>query len=134
MQITHFDDLLQAARIQPMPQRLLMVFASAELPDDSCEQERADFLAGHGGALVPQMCVDKSPTELSNFAALKQEADQFVSDWRVVMISTLTGSVNAEPEEAAINQALEQMVANIKAGQLANMIAFDPQGEALALD
>ncbi|MDD5029420.1 MAG: ribonucleotide reductase subunit alpha [Rhodoferax sp.] len=133
MQISHFDDLLQAARVQPMPQHLLMVFASAELPDDASEQERADFLDGHGGALVPQMCVDKSPVELVNFAEFKQEADQLVRDWRVVLTSALPGSVNAEPEESAIDQALEQMVADIKAGQLANMVAFDQHGAALAL-
>ena len=86
-----------------------------------------------GGALLPQMCVDKSPAELRSFDHLKAEATQFAGDWRVVLASSLTSSVNAAPEEAAIDQALERMVANIKAGQLANMIAFDAQGEAMAL-
>ncbi|OIP24919.1 MAG: ribonucleotide reductase subunit alpha [Comamonadaceae bacterium CG_4_9_14_0_8_um_filter_60_18] len=133
MNISHFDDLLHAARAQPMPQRLLLVFASTELPDDCTPQQRADFLAGYGGALLPQMCVDKSPAELNSFEQLKAEAAQFAGDWRMVLASSLTGSVNAAPEEAAIDQALERMVANIKAGQLANMIAFDAQGEAMAL-
>ena len=31
--IEHFDDLLRIARAQPEPQRLLLVFASADLPD-----------------------------------------------------------------------------------------------------
>ncbi|MEO8923737.1 MAG: ribonucleotide reductase subunit alpha, partial [Caldimonas sp.] len=35
MSISSFDDLLRAAREQPEPQRLLFVFAGAELPDDS---------------------------------------------------------------------------------------------------
>jgi len=133
MNIASFADLLQAAQAQPMPQRLLLVFASAELPDDCTAQQRADFLAGHGGALVPQMCVDKSPAELRDFAQLKQEASQFPGEWQVLLASSLSGSVNAEPEEAAIDQALQRMVATIKAGQLANMIAFDAQGQALAL-
>ena len=33
MDISNFDDLLAAARAQPLPQRLLMVFAAIELPD-----------------------------------------------------------------------------------------------------
>jgi len=133
MHMTTFDDLLKAARAQPMPQRLLLVFASAELPDDCTAQQRADFQAGHGGALVPQMCVDKSPHELPNFACLLQEATQFPGDWQVVLASTLTGSVAAEPEEAAIDQALEQMVASVKAGQMHNILVFDAQGDAMAL-
>lgn len=133
MPISHFDDLLAAARTQAVPQRLLLVFASVELPDDCSAQQRADFAAGRGGALVPQMCVDKSPTELTSFDHLKQEASQFPGVWQVVLASTLSGSVNAEPDEAAIDQALQRMVAAIKAGQSRNMIAFDAQGDALDL-
>ena len=33
MEISSFDDLLRAARQQPEPQRLLFVFAGAELPE-----------------------------------------------------------------------------------------------------
>ena len=35
MNITNFDDLLQAAAMQHEPQRLLFVFAGKELPDDA---------------------------------------------------------------------------------------------------
>ena len=51
MEISSFDDLLQAACRQPQPQRLLFVFAGAELPDDATPAQQADFAAGHGGAL-----------------------------------------------------------------------------------
>jgi hypothetical protein len=70
----NFDDLPRAARNQPEPQRLLFVFATAELPDDSTPQQRADFLAGQGGALMPTMSVDKAPEELNTFAALVEES------------------------------------------------------------
>jgi hypothetical protein len=43
MDISTFDDLLAAARTQPLPQRLLMVFAAVELPDDATPAERAAF-------------------------------------------------------------------------------------------
>ncbi len=61
MTISSFDDLLQAARAQPEPQRLLFVFAGVELPDDPTANQRQRFEAGQGGALVPLMCVDKRP-------------------------------------------------------------------------
>ena len=42
MKISSFEDLLQAARQQPEPQRLLFVFADAELPaDDSTPNSAA---------------------------------------------------------------------------------------------
>ena len=61
MTISNFDDLLKTARQQTQPQRLLFVFASADLPEDATSAQRASFLAGQGGALVPNLCVDKTP-------------------------------------------------------------------------
>lgn len=46
MDISSFDDLLRAAQQQPEPQRLLFVFASADLPDHSTPEQRARFQAG----------------------------------------------------------------------------------------
>ena len=43
MTISSFDDLLQAARSQPEPQRLLFVFAGVELPDDATPEQRTRF-------------------------------------------------------------------------------------------
>ena len=68
--ITNFDDLLQAARTQSQPQRLLFVFAGAELPADASAEQRAQFEAGEGGELAPLMCVDKAADELTGFDAL----------------------------------------------------------------
>ena len=65
MEITSFDDLLQAARQQPEPQRLLFVFAGAELPDECRPRFSArSSRQGEGGELAPLMCVDKAPAEL----------------------------------------------------------------------
>ena len=73
MEIQHFDDLLAAARAQAQPQRLLMVFVATELPEDASAEQRARFAEGEGGALVPLMCVDKTPEELDSFATLLAE-------------------------------------------------------------
>ncbi len=45
MIVTGFQSLLDAARQQPEPQRLLLVFARAELPDGATAAERARFEA-----------------------------------------------------------------------------------------
>jgi hypothetical protein len=68
LNISTFDDLLRAAREQPEPQRLLFVFAGAELPEDSTPEQRRRFAAGAGGALIPLMYVDKTPEELGTFS------------------------------------------------------------------
>ena len=48
MPLHDFSDLLQAARQQPEPQRLLLVFAAAELPRDASDEEKARFERGEG--------------------------------------------------------------------------------------
>ncbi len=133
MTIAHFDDLLQAARQQTQPQRLLMVFTSAELPDDCTPQQREEFEAGGGGALVPAMCADKAPDELESFAALKRESGQFQSQWHVVFVAALSGANNTPPSSSDIEQTLDRMVESIKLGAIDNMIAFDTSGSAIAL-
>src|SRR5690606_2294017 len=63
MSLHDFSGLLRAARTQAEPQRLLLVFASAELPADATPEERLRFERGEGGALAPALCVDKSPDD-----------------------------------------------------------------------
>ena len=134
MEITSFDDLLHAAHAQPEPQRLLFVFAGAELPDDATPAQRADFEAGHGGALVPRMCVDKAPHELDSFAALVREAEQFdTGDWNMVFAAALPGTQHHAPTSADAEAPLQAMVESIRAGTLGNFIPFNRQGEPVQL-
>jgi hypothetical protein len=134
MTISSFDDLLLAACQQPLGQRLLLVFASAELPDDATPAQRAGFEQGAGGALLPAMCVDRTPEEIGNFEQLTQEASQFGTPWRVLFASTLSGASDAPPDSAAAEPALQRMVEAIKLGAFTNMIAFDATGSAISLD
>lgn len=133
MEITNFDDLLQAARCEALPQRLMFVFAAAELPDDSTAQQRADFAAGQGGTLTPSMCVDKSPQELDSFTALCEEAVQFYKPWGMVFAAVISGSTGLEPSEASVNQALEGMVEDIKQGRLDRYIPFGRDGHPIQI-
>lgn len=134
MTISSFDDLLLAACEQPQGQRLLLVFASADLPDDATPAQRAGFEQGTGGALVPAMCVDKTPDEIGNFERLKQEAEPFNTSWRVLFASSLSGAGDAPPTSKAAEPVLQRMVEAIKQGAFANMIAFDNLGMAITLE
>jgi hypothetical protein len=133
MNISSFDDLLQAARQQTEPQRLLFVFASAELPQDSTELQRQDFLAGQGGSLKPVMCVDKALDELNSFFDLVEESHQFGGDWRIVFVAALSGISGIAPTPEAAEKSLQHMVEAIKAGTLGSFIPFDRQGLPVVL-
>ena len=132
MDITSFDDLLQAARAQKEPQRLLFVFANVELPDDATPAQRARFAAGQGGTLTPLMCVDKLPDELVSFEALVQEAAQFVlpdQDWGLVFAAALSGTLDRVPTSSDADAPLQRMVEAIKGGAHGAYIPFDRQGQ-----
>jgi len=131
--ISSFEDLLRAARAQPEPQRLLFVFAGAELPDDSTPEERARYQAGQGGVLAPLMSVDKVPDELGTFAALVEESRQFGHEWTVVFVAALSGRGGRAPSSEEADQSLQRMVESIKAGAIGSFIPFDRQGEPMRL-
>jgi hypothetical protein len=126
MNISNFDDLLAAAQQQPEPQRLLLVFAAAELPADSTPEQAARFEAGQGGALVPLMCVDKTLQELVSFASLTEEASQFGQSWALVFVAGL-------PDGRDVEAPLQRMVEDIKAGALGQYLPFNTAGEAVRL-
>ena len=133
MNITHFDDLLVAARSQPQPQRLLMVFVAAQLPPEASAEQRQSHGAGAGGELEPLMCVDKSPQELADFAALADEAQAMHPGWALVFAAALGGAAGKAPEAAAVDAALERMLDAVRAGRLSGFIPFDRQGQAVNL-
>ncbi len=135
--ISHFDNLLQAARAEPLPQRLLLVFAGAELPEDADAEQRTRFEAGEGGALVPLMCVDKRPEEVVSFAKLCTEADAMHSGWRVVLAGAMSSLPGESINDKAVDAAFERLLGLIKAGQmdqvLAQTVAFTRDGSAVSL-
>ena len=134
MDISTFDDLLQAARAQPEPQRLLFVFAGVELPDDATPAQRERFEAGQGGALVPIMCVDKRPDELTSFATLVEESTQFgQNNWGIVFAAAMSGSVNRAPTSEDAEEPLQRMVEAIKRGEHGGYIPFDTQGHTVQI-
>lgn len=132
--IASFEDLLAAARRQREPQRLLFVFAGAELPEDCTPEQRSRFEAGAGGALVPRMCVDKAPEELVSFAGLAQESRAVGCEWSIVFVAGLAGQGGIAPTPEQAKAPLERMVEAIKAGAHANFIPFDPHGRTVLFE
>jgi hypothetical protein len=131
MDISCFDDLLAAARQQAEPQRLLFVFVGVELPAEATQAQRQRFEQGQGGALVPLMCVDKTPQELPSFDALVAEARQFTApgrDWVMVFAAALSGTLDKAPTSADADDPLQRMVESIKRGAIESFIPFDRQG------
>lgn len=133
MNITHFNDLIAGARAQTEPQRLLLVFASASLPDNPTAEQRARFEAGEAGELAPLMCVAKDPGGLADFDALVQEAVALGGDWALLFAAALSGRAGRPPSDDQIDAALERMVGAVKSGQLAGLVPFDRSGEAVQL-
>lgn len=128
---TYFEQLLRAAAAQPEPQRLLFVFAAAELPDDASPAQRARFAAGQGGALVPLACVDKDPADLTRFEALVAESRAASPPWQAVFIAALPGEKGRPPSAQRIDSALQAMVDNVRQGRFAGYLALDLEGEPL---
>lgn len=126
---SHFQQLLRAAAAQAEPQRLLFVFASAELPDHPTAAQRKHFEADAGGALAPLMCVDKAPGELKDFEALRAESRRAGPPWRIVFAAGLSGRDGRPPTPAQIEAALEKMVHAVRLGVLDQFAAYDPDGE-----
>jgi hypothetical protein len=134
MDISHFNDLVAAARQQHDPQRLLLVFAGASLPAGATAEQRARFEAGESGELAPLMCVDKDPVVLTDFAALADEASTVATGWALVFAAALPGQNGQPPAASLVDTALQRMVDAVKSGNLAGLIPFDRQGDAVRLD
>jgi hypothetical protein len=132
--IRTFDDLLRAAREQSEPQRLLFVFAGAELPEDYTPEQRARFDAGAGGALIPLMCVDKSPDELSTFSELVEESCSMGPEWTIVFVASLAGQGGRAPTSEGAEAPLQSMVEAIKAGAHTSFIPFDRNGRPVLFE
>jgi hypothetical protein len=129
MMISTFHDLLQAARAQSQPQRLLFVFAKAGVPDDATPEQRERFGAGRGGTLTPLMCVDKSPDELGSFDALLEESRQFGQTWDLVFVAALSGAGKTGPTPKHVQDSLQRMVESIRSGAVSRFIPFDVYGQ-----
>ena len=133
MIVTGFQSLLDAARQQPEPQRLLLVFTRAELPDNATVEQRAKFEQGEGGALVPVMYVDKKPDELRSFEELVEESRHTGQAWDMMFVGCLSGQGGRGLDDDTVQKALETMLMSIQGGIVAHLLAYRPNGEQVRL-
>ncbi|MHB1214332.1 MAG: ribonucleotide reductase subunit alpha [Thiobacillus sp.] len=129
MNITSYADLLNAARQQPEPQRLLFVFTQPELPEGYTDAQTHDFQAGTGGVLTPQMCTDKALDELGDFSDLVAESRQMGPDWKIVFVACLGGRGGVMPSSEEAQEHLKTMVNSIQNGAISTYLAYDCDGE-----
>ncbi|NRQ42082.1 ribonucleotide reductase subunit alpha [Rheinheimera sp. YQF-2] len=133
MNIESYSDLIQAAAMQDEPQRLLFVFAKAELPNGYTDTQKNNFEQGQGGALAPVLCVDKLPDEVSDFANLVSESKTTGVDWDIAFVSALGGRGGFPPNSDEATQPLKMMMEKIQGGMIADFLTFDKAGELVAL-
>jgi len=107
-----FSKLIEAAKQQEQPQRLLMLFAKAE-----GNKKKGKNAVNETGTVTPLMCVDKLPEELESFDALIKEADGISEDWNFVLIAGLGGNDGVAPPTEAAEPYLNQMANAVMMGQ-----------------
>ena len=133
MNIESYSDLIQAAAMQDEPQRLLFVFAKAELPNGYTDTQKNNFDQGQGGALAPVLCVDKLPDEVADFSALVVESKSTGVDWDIAFVSALGGRGGFAPNSDEATQPLKMMMEKIQGGMIADFLTFDKAGDLVAL-
>ena len=131
MNTSHFSQFLSTARAERDVQRLLFVFAVAELPPTATPGQQKRYLEGRGGALEPVMCVDKDAAELADFAALARESEATGQRWDMVFAAALPGRDGVAPLDADVERALRNMIGAIHRGAIEAYLAFDRRGELL---
>jgi len=134
MHISTFSDLINIARQQTSAQRLLFLFAMAELPTDASDTQKVNFEDGHGGTLTPLMSVDKATEDIQSFEQIAKEADEISPNWHLVFVAALQNSTSHLIDTEMVETALNNMTQNIYMGQIDGLLPFDRQGNALQLE
>ncbi|MGB5833154.1 MAG: ribonucleotide reductase subunit alpha [Thiohalocapsa sp.] len=98
------------ANQQDEPQRLLLVLAKTDSKDLGHEGQRS-------GTISPVVCVDKLPEEIESFESLVAEADQFSSDWDMILCAGLSGADGKPPTSVEAEPHLDKMVEDVRMGQ-----------------
>jgi hypothetical protein len=133
MNIETYPDLIRAANMQAEPQRLLFVFASAQLPESPTADQILQFERGEGGTLSPVLCVDKLPSEVGDFSALVVESERTGIHWDVAFVSSMGGRGGLPSNSDEAEQPLKMMMEQIQAGMISQFLALDRSGEIIQL-
>ena len=133
MNLETYPDLIDAANSQAEPQRLLFVFAVAELPDSATAEQLKEFHDGVGGVLTPVLCVDKLPSAIPEFSVLLTESAQTGLHWDIAFVSSMSGRGGTPPNSDETEQPLKMMMEQIQAGIVAQFLALNRSGQFIQL-
>lgn len=128
-----YQDLITFANQEIEPQRLLFVFAKAELPEGATAQQIAEFERGEGGVLIPSICVDKLPEEASEFQHLIDESKVTGFDWDIVFVAAMSGRGGIAPSSDECLQPLKMMMQQIQMGMVSGFLAINRDGTIVQL-
>jgi hypothetical protein len=131
--IDSYASFIALANTQQEPQRLLWVFARAELPNGYTEAQKQHFLQGQGGALEPVLCVDKLPSEVTDFASLVHESAETGVEWDIAFVASMSGRAGIAPNSDEAIQPMRLMLNKIQSGIIAEFLTFDKKGELVSL-
>ena len=130
MRITNYETLVEAARQEPDPQRLLFLFLQPFLMDDDNEEEAQRFKDGQGGGLKPVFHVDFAAEELTTFEALTTESKKMEAEWNIVLVGCLTGEAGEPPTTKSVDEWIEFMQQAVLSGSpLSQFLAFNRSGD-----
>ena len=121
-----FKQLLDMTEQQEQPQRLLFLFAKAQ-----SGKNQKNYMTGH---VEPIMCVDKLPTDLSDFKTLVGEADSIDKTWDFMFIAGLSGQNGKAPSEDDAEPYLNKMSNDIADGQdLSRYVVLDRKEQPIEI-
>ncbi len=126
--MSQFEELLNKAKNEPRPLRILILFAKATNMFEGGQQSYSS------GTIEPIMCVDKRPEELTTFKALVEEADSHTKKWNFILVSSLSGTNNTEPTDKEVDSALHKMSNGLASGEdLSQYIVWNRQEELVVI-
>lgn len=126
-----FNKLVEMAKEQDQPQRLLFLFAEAE---NASGKTSATEKNPRRGALTPKMCVDKLPDELIGYPELVAEADSVEKNWNFVFVAGLSGQGGKAPSTEDAEQYLNKMTNDLTTGNnIAQYVVFDREGNPIEM-
>lgn len=123
-----YQDVITFANQEIEPQRLLFVFAKAELPEGATNKQIAEFERGEGGILTPSICVDKLPEEVPEFQHLIDESKETGFDWDIVFVAAMSGRGGVSPSSDECLQPLKMMMQQIQMGMISGFLAINREG------
>lgn len=131
--IETFDDLLEMARSEPVPVRLLTVLVRAE-PVMQADSDGNEVSIDGEGMLTPLMVKSHAVEDIAGFEFLRAEADAGKKDWAFIMVGVLPGQPGQPPPDDHVDEQLKNMARAIHAGSgLDRYLFFERNGDPVQI-